>query len=155
VLAHRVGGVDPELALLAGLVHDIGALAVLERVEGRPALAADAGAVERLIRRLHAVVGPLVLETWGFPASAVEAAARHERLWEAREGPDGMVHRVVDVVTVANLHAHLGSAHPLGSVPWDRVPAFSRLGLAPEDSVAAVREAREELADLERALAGG
>ncbi len=155
VLAHRVGGVEPELALLAGLVHDIGALVVLERLEDCPDLAGDPEAVGRLVRRLHTVVGPLVLEAWAFPQPVVEAAARHERLWEGPEAGEARTDRVVDVVTVANLHAHLGSPHPLGAVPWDRVPAFARLGLAPEDSVAAVREARQELLELERALAAG
>ncbi len=150
VLAHRTGAADPDLALLAGLTHDIGALAVLDRLEDHPELAAEPAAVARLVRRLHVVVGPLVLEGWGFPGPVAEAAARHEELWRPGEGPADLT----DLVAVANLHAHLGTDHPLGRVAWDEVPAFARLRLTPEDSVAAVAEARQELAELQQALAG-
>lgn len=66
-LAGRVAGVDEGVALLAGLVHDVGALPVIAYAEQHPALVAAPGEVARVIARMRAPVGALVAERWSFP----------------------------------------------------------------------------------------
>lgn len=52
---------------------------------------------------------------------------------------------------VANLHSHLGSGHRLTQLDWSDIPAFTKLGLTPTESVATLDAAREELHEV-RAL---
>jgi hypothetical protein len=56
------------------------------------------------------------------------------------------------VVIVANLHSHLGRDHPLGKVNWDEVPAFGRLDISPDESIALMERARDELQEMQEIL---
>jgi HD-like signal output (HDOD) protein len=87
-LAGRVAGVDEGVALLAGLVHDVGALPVIGYAEQHPALVAEPGEVARVVARMRRPVGALVAERWRFPdplrdvivhLDDPEAAAPHGR----------------------------------------------------------------------------
>lgn len=125
VLASQFSRLQPEQAMLAGLLHDIGTLPLLYRVEERPEMLERPAVLDHLIRTLHPRVGCAILEQWKFPDTLVAVARDHENLSYSHEGPPDLV----DVVIVANLQSHVGSDHPLAGVPSEGITAFQRLGL--------------------------
>lgn len=116
---------DDEIAYTAGLLHDVGRLALAAHFP-RPCAAvlqatrepgASAGAIERSLLGLdHAAVGAAVAEHWHFPAAVIDAIAHHHAPHDGGETVS-----VNDVVHVADALAH---ALDLGSDSAERVPVF-------------------------------
>jgi putative nucleotidyltransferase with HDIG domain len=148
ILARKLTRLKPDEAMLAGLIHDIGALPILVKAEGYPELAGDAPRLDEVIDKLHAAIGRLILEAWKFPPELVTVAAEHENLTRVSDQLD-----YTDVVTVANLHSYLGSKHRHARVKFSEVPAFTKLGLTPETSVATLEEAAAEMKEVKSLLA--
>ena len=149
VLARKLTRLKPDEAMLAGLLHDIGALPILVKAENTPELLQNPAAVDDLIDKLHASVGRLILESWKFPAELVTVAAEHENLARVSDQVD-----YTDVVTVANLHSHLGTKHRHATAKFSEVPAFTKLGLTPETSVTTLEEAAADMKEVRSLLAG-
>jgi len=124
-LAGQTPGVDPDQAMLAGLLHDIGTLPILYRAEERDDLLDTPGLLDHLIETLHTRIGGAILKHWKFPAALVAVAAEHEDLGRDHDGPADLV----DVVQVANLQSHIDSDHALSQADWGAIPAFHHLGL--------------------------
>ena len=148
VLARKLTRLKPDEAMLSGLIHDVGVLPILVKAENSPALLENPALLDELITKLHASVGRLILEAWKFPPELVTVAAEHENLARISEAVD-----YTDVVTVANLHSYLGTKHPHASVKFSDVPAFTKLGLTPETSIAALEEAAGEMKEVKGLLA--
>ena len=140
----------PDQALLAGLVHDIGALPIIKRAEDIPELVDNEELLNNIIRHVHPQIGKAMLTKWEFPPSIVEAAAEHENLARAHDGPADYA----DLVTVANLQSYVGEDHYLASAEWAMIPAFAKLGLDTDVSVIDMEEKREEIKEVQNALLG-
>lgn len=148
ILARKFTRLQPDEAMLAGLIHDIGVLPILQKAENYPELLADEAQLNDIIDKLHASIGRLILEAWKFPPELVAAAAEHENLTRISDQVD-----YTDIVTVANLHSYLGSKHRHAKVKFIDVPAFTKLGLTPETSISAMEEAAAEMKDVKSMLA--
>jgi len=123
VLALHQKHLKPEQAMLAGLVHDLGALPLCIYADHHhPQL--DEETLEGLIRKFHTEVGSRLLTNWHFPADMVEVVAQHENL--QRMTPDNKAD-YIDVVTVANLLMPTTAKF----VAWENVRATDRLGYKP------------------------
>ncbi len=142
VLALHQKHLKPEQAMLAGLVHDLGALPLYIYADRfHPLL--DAETLEGLIRRFHTEVGVKLLESWHFPSEIVRVVAQHGNL--QRMTADG-ISDYIDVVSVANLMMPTTAKF----VAWENVRAIDRLGYSPgqcqnflttyADQLSAVRE---------------
>jgi len=152
VLADSATAINPEEALLAGLLHDIGVVPVLVQAEHHVNLFADQANLEHAIGELRADVGTAILESWAFPASFLEAT-RHAEDWghESRESAP----QLVDIVIVAQLHAMIGSSQNSALPPFDEVPAYRRLGeleLNASRSLQLLTEARARVDEVHRLL---
>lgn len=148
VLARKFTRLQPDEAMLAGLIHDIGVLPILLKAENYPELLTDEAQLNGIIDKLHASIGRLILDAWKFPPELVTVAAEHENLARVSGQVD-----YTDIVTVANLHAHLGSKHRHARVKFIDVPAFAKLGLTPETSISAMEEATAEMKEVKTMLA--
>lgn len=148
VLATRTPGLQKDQAMLGGLIHDIGILPILVRAEDIPELAENDEVLDRLIDKLHPILGAQILTNWDFPESLVAVAAEHEDLQRDHDGPTDYV----DVVTVANLQSYIGSSHPLTRLDWNSVPAFAKLGIEPDINVVEIEDHKEELEEIEHIL---
>lgn len=135
-------------AMLAGLIHDIGALPIITRAEKYPEILEKPGRLLTVIYKLHSDIGRLILEAWNFPQELVDVAACHEDL--NRVG-DVQV-EYVDVVAVANLHSHLGSEHPLAKKEWATLPVFNKLNLSPIESIQVLKDGQSEIAAIYQLL---
>ena len=149
VIAKRYTKLKSDEAMLAGLIHDIGTLPILNRAVLFPDLLKDNDKLFSIMQRLHTVIGPAVLDEWGFAREMVIVSAEHEDIFQDRPGEVDYV----DVVIVANLHSHLGTDHRLAKINWDEVPAFTKIGMSPEESFAAMEEARDDMRKMQGILA--
>ncbi|MBW6476886.1 MAG: HDOD domain-containing protein [Chromatiales bacterium] len=148
-LAAQFTKLSPQQALLAGLVHDIGALPILTRAEDYPQLLENETALDRIIEKLHSKIGYAILKAWNFPAELVKVPLEHENLQRDSEQVD-----YVDIVTVANLQSYMGTDHPMAKLDWSKVPAFAKLGLNPEINVVEMEETAEDIKEAQRLLSG-
>lgn len=146
-LAGQFTKLNPEQALLAGLVHDIGAMPILTKAEDFPELLQDEKALDWVIRELHPRVGGAILRSWNFPPELVDVAEKHEDT-----GYNSAATDFVDVVIVANLQAYLGTDHPLGQHDLSVVPAFAKLGLSPDVNVIEMDETGDAIRETQQLL---
>lgn len=138
----------PDQAMLAGLVHDIGALPIIKRAEDVRELLKDEALLRNVIAELHTRIGTALLTKWDFPAEIIAVASEHENIKRNTNGaPD-----LVDVVMAANLQSYFGKQHPHAKVVWSEVPAFARLGLDTEVSVIDMEETGESIKEMQAAL---
>ncbi len=114
----------PELATLAGVVHQIGALPVVSYVTQRSELRDDPALLDQLLISLTPELGRMILASWDFPDELVAVPQAHLDFSRYADRAD-----YADLVTVANLHSYIGSSHPFAEVEWAGVSAFERLGL--------------------------
>ena len=126
---------DPQQALLAGLVHDIGVVAIVSHLAQRaPQL--DADVADRIVASLRGEIGGAILRKWRFPEELVVCATEGDE-WTRDSGPEP---DYCDVVIVAQLLHFLGSVHQLEGLPaLTVVPAFGKLRLGeatPDDDTA-------------------
>ena len=147
MMATLVPGLNPEQALLAGLIHNIGALPVLVLAENDDQLFHDEGALGRVIYELQGEVGELILESWEFDENMVEVV-KHSHNFSYDNGNEA---GFVDVVQVALLQ---GKHVPSELVPdnWSTVPAFSRLGIDTEVNVVDIEENKEMIENTKMAF---
>ncbi len=151
VLARRFTRLNPDEAMLAGLIHDIGVLPILKRAPQFPEVLDDREILHRVIDRMHQEIGQLILEEWHFPPELVQVAAQHEDP-QRNPGPEP---DYTDVVLVANLHSYLGQPkHKTGTVDWNEIPAFGKLGLTPEQSIMAIAEAQADISEIQKVISG-
>ena len=148
-LASQFTKLQPDQAMLAGLVHDIGALPILSRAEDYPDLLEDEDTLDRIINSVHTTIGAEILRKWKFPEELISVAENHEDLnHDSKNGPE-----YTDVVIVANLQSLIDSNHRHTKVDWSTVPAFSQLGLQPDVSVVDMDETNANIEAARAALA--
>ena len=128
LLAGNFPHLDKDVAMLAGLTHDIGALPVLVRAERVSTLIANRRLLEPLVSMLHCEIGQAMLQTWRFPSELAAVVAEHEQLF--RNSGDKADY--VDVVMAANIASHWGTEHPSASTDPSTIPALGKVGLEPE-----------------------
>ncbi len=148
-LASQFTKLQPEQAMLAGLVHDIGALPILSRAEDYPELLDDEATLDRIISNVHTTIGAEILRKWNFPEELIAVAEEHEDL--DRVSKDGADY--VDVVIVANLQSLIDSNHPHAKIEWATVPAFEKLGLQTDVSIVDMDETNANIEAARAALA--
>ncbi|MDH5633718.1 MAG: HDOD domain-containing protein [Gammaproteobacteria bacterium] len=148
VLAKKFTKLPPDEALLAGLIHDVGALPIINQAESYPVVANSDHLLDDAITRLHCPIGRLVLEAWKLPPELVAVASEHEKLDRQIEKPD-----LVDVVTVANLHSYIGiDSERLANINFTELPAMQRLGMDADAAIAMMEEAKTEIAEMQGVL---
>ena len=154
VLARRMKGMDAERALLAGLLHDIGA-AVLITHSGRwPELADDPVKLDRVVGALKGEVGVLALSRWGFEDDLLTVAREAESWHRQPATPPALC----DVVLIAQLYAlSTGESAPAGLPAFESVPTYAAPGFSSMlvgDISQMLSEAQQEIMELRRLLLG-
>jgi HD-like signal output (HDOD) protein len=152
VLADSATSIDPEEALLAGLLHDIGVVPILVQAEHHVNLFSDQANLDHAIAELRGDVGTAVLENWAFPSAFLDAVRHAENWsWETSEASP----QLADVVIVAQLHSMIGERQNADLPTFDQVPAYRRLGeleLNASRSLQLLTEARARVDEVHRLL---
>ncbi|MGB5643396.1 MAG: HDOD domain-containing protein [Gammaproteobacteria bacterium] len=147
MMATLVAGINPERALLAGLIHNIGALPILVQAENDEELFHDEAALGRVIYELQGEVGELILRHWEFDEDMIEVVKQSYNF----NYDNGDQANIVDLVQVALLQGkHVPSE--LSPESWSDVPAFKRLGIDNEINVVDIEENKEVIENTRMAL---
>lgn len=134
-MASHFTKLKPDQAMLAGLVHNIGALPIITRAEEIPALMHDEEIFSSLIERLSGPIGTSIMKNWNFPDTLSIVANEHNNYQYNSKEID-----YVDVVIVAKLQNLAGTDHPAAQIDWNNVPSFCKLGLAGESEVVEIED---------------
>jgi len=121
VLAKSQKHLNPDQAMLAGLIHDIGRLPLLLYIENKN-LDVDDVVINTLIRKCSARLGERLLQAWEFPPELVEIPMAHEDIY--RETASRLA-SYADLVTVANMLTRATAK----VVEWNKLTAVQRIGL--------------------------
>jgi HD-like signal output (HDOD) protein len=149
VVARRRSPVNPDTALLAGLLHGVGRLYVMTRAVRYPSLFANPASYQLIERDWHLSVGAALLANWGIAPEIVTAVRDSEDY--ARE-PRGAAASLGDVLVAANMIAIHSDQPEFLEARLATVRAISRLELTRAICETLVQESAEEIAALREAL---
>lgn len=150
VIATRIGGVAADQALVAGLLSNIGAYVVLERLSQHPQLLEDATRVERTLGAYTARLSKIICRHWQLGDGVVEAVA-HAADWGYEvEGAA----RLAEVAICARYHSLISLRKTQNLPKPEAIKAMRIFGaaLTPELSMDIIREARLRIDALQQAL---
>lgn len=124
ILARQTAIVGAEEALLAALVHRLGALPILTFAEERNDLILDNITLGQIIDQLHGHLGSVILERWDFSPQLSRVPRDYRKFDRTPAEAD-----LTDIITVANLVVLKDSTSGWSRVDWTKVTAFERLAL--------------------------
>ena len=148
VLARTCAKVNPDEAMLSGMLHGIGKLYVVTHAAHHPVLRDDRSMLEGIIKDWHASIGKAIVENWEF--SAAMAAAIGQQDDHARIGPTEA--DLSDVLCIAVLMAGQADDSTLLAAGLLGSPAAQRLGLSENRIRVVTEEGAVEVAALTDAL---
>ena len=148
VLAKSRTKLNPDEAMLIGLMHGIGKLYILGRAESHPELFADEHDLFHVMDEWHGAIGSSILENWGFAGYMSEAVAQYRDL----EGEHGDKPNYTHVLTLAFLFARLMQAEGDVEFQLDKVPASRHLHITAADMIPILQESQRQINSLRRAL---
>jgi HD-like signal output (HDOD) protein len=140
VTAKRFTKINPDQALLTGLLHVLGRLYIIMRAQEMEDLSeAD---LHEVAGGWHATIGKAISESWGLPET-LQNAIQHQDEFDAElEGPVTLT----DVLIAAKLLAS-------GKQDAEKYPALRRVGVAARDKgVGVMEEYAEELRSVRSSL---
>jgi HD-like signal output (HDOD) protein len=148
VVAKGLTRVNPELALLAGLLHTVGKLYLLTRAGRYPELLNDTRAWSALEQAWHARIARAILVNWEMTPVVVDAVQGFEACDRARDGDIDLL----DVLWVSRALAAL--PRPAGGLPAELLDSHParRLGLDSACCEAILEKSGEEIDSLASAL---
>jgi HD-like signal output (HDOD) protein len=147
-VARRFSKVNPDTAMLAGLLHGIGKLYILTRSSKHPALFADQAVYNQIVRDWHSAVAKALLENWDMAEEIVCAVSDYEDMERENSGPVDLT----DVLTVGNLLAAF-KEHPESlEINMHDVKACRRMNIDRATYEKLIDESESEIDALRQAL---
>ncbi|TGG91114.1 HDOD domain-containing protein [Natronospirillum operosum] len=134
--------VSEDEATLAALLHRIGVLPILTYAEESEHLQLDGIHLDKLIGHLHARLGQVILERWGFPLELITVPETYRDLTKDL----GTVTHA-DLVTVANMLLFADKQNYFGRTDWRTTPAVARLDLPTDRRDHVVQSIHQAVAD--------
>lgn len=147
MMSATMNGFSREQALLAGLVHNIGALPIMMLAENDEELFNDEKALNAIVYELEGSVAELILKSWNFSPNLIEVVTQCHNFQYA-ENEDA---NLVDLVQVALLQGNFVAEEYVPD-DWSQVPAFSRLGMDSEINIIDIEENQECIENVRQSL---
>ena len=147
-VARRYSKVNPDTAMLAGLLHGIGKLYILTRSSKHPNLFANPAAYNQIVRDWHSPVAKALLENWDMTAEIVAAVSEYEDLERHHTGPVDLT----DVLTVGNLLASCKEHPDSIQINMNDIPACKRMNIDQVSYQKLIEESEHEIEALKQAL---
>jgi len=148
VVARRLSRVNPDTALLAGLLHEVGKLYMLTRAHEHPELLGDPSMYAAIVRDWHSSIAKALLENWQMPEEIVTAVSDFEDLDRQHPGPVDLT----DVLTIAHLLVCLREHPEAMDLNLQDVKAVQRSKLAPDAYAQLLQESAQEFAAMRQVL---
>ncbi len=151
-LARISPGFDPERAMLAGLVHDIGELLILQYAESTPVLLKNKTLLDEVVSKYKHKLGAVILKQWRFEKEMIDVALDSEN-WTRNPSEKA---DYADIVMAAHVQEYLiKNCLPEGIEEFSDLPVFAKFPifkLGPDAHKELLMEAQDEIAELQRLL---
>ena len=142
-LAKQLKAFNPDEALLAGLIHDIGIVPILVEADHHKRFDENKTELETILHEHAAKVGAALLTQWGFEEVFI-CVARDAENWDRQiEQAD-----YCDLIQVAQLHCMMVGGRKLEAPPISELPAVKRLGLESVDLESIIQEAKHDIHEI-------
>lgn len=148
VVARRFTRVNPDTALLAGLLQSVGRLYLLTRAVRFPGVLGDASLYQRIVSQLHGRIAYAILRHWDIADEILVAVLACENPDREHEGATDLT----DVLLVGGALASLGTDPMPEQMLFLGMPAARRMALDAQACSAALRESHQEIVSLRQAL---
>ncbi|MGZ4979375.1 MAG: HDOD domain-containing protein [Methylobacter sp.] len=145
-LAQLTQKVDPDEALLAGLLHNIGVSPILTFADSLPAGTYKPEDIDLCINEIHGQVGSVILEKWEFPNNLRQIPLQSTD-WFISTTEDLNLN---DIVLLAKYHNLLASPGKADLPLLITLPSFQKLEhqpLTPEMSLQILHDAKQQIAE--------
>lgn len=139
--------ISSDQALLVGLIHNLGELAILKFIDQEQEI--DKLQMEQVLEELMPDAGVLLLNHWGFDEEVVRLVAQLNN-WQSSTEDDRA--SLEDLIRVARLHSFIGTEKQHRHPRLDEVPAFQKLttqGLTPEFSLTLIEDAADQVEEVQ------
>ncbi len=151
VFAHKTPGFDPDRAMLAGLIHDIGIVPILAFADKQPEILQHPQDLIDTIKELRTEIGIRILRHWDFPTD-FENVISHAENWhrDASDTPD-----YTDIVMISQLHSFIGKVDAKKLPKMDQLPAYKKLvsgHLDADQSINILDQAKDEIEHIRQML---
>ena len=147
VLAKTCTQVNPDEAMLTGMMHGIGKLYILTRATDHPELFASETVLHDIINDWYPSIGKAILENWKFAETMARAVGQEDFSRPDPEGAD-----LTDVVGVAILMVSYGTDIAGLEATLQELPAAKRLGMNESKTMAVMQDSAAEVTALSQAL---
>jgi HD-like signal output (HDOD) protein len=148
VIARKLTTVNPDTALLAGLLQGIGRLYILTRASGHRTLFADQDSYHAIEQDWHLSIAAALLENWGIADEIVQAVHESENFERESRGPLSLADVLVAGAILAEHHdqpqvlqAQVHCAKPLQKLKLDAAACAAFIA----ESTADIESLREAL----------
>lgn len=151
VFAHKIPGFDPDRAMLAGLIHDIGIVPILTYADAHPDIIAYPKDLTDIVKKLRADIGVQIIRQWGFPEDFEDVVINAENWFRNDNNPCGYA----DIVMISQLHSFIGKIDIKRIPKIDDLPAYKKLAdhLDANDSINILDTAKDEIEHIRQMLA--
>jgi HD-like signal output (HDOD) protein len=148
VVARRLTNVNPDTALLAGLLQGIGRLYILTRASRHRSLFCDAAAYQAIEQDWHLSIAAALLENWGIADEIVQAVHESESIERDARGTPALT----DVLVVGTLLAELNGDATALAAQVECAKPLQRLRLDQQACERFLTESAQEVETLRDAL---
>jgi len=148
VVARRLTTVNPDTAMLAGLLQSIGRLYILTRASGHRALFADQANYHAIEQDWHLSIAAALLENWGIADEIVQAVHESETLERDTRGPLSLT----DVLIVGTILAEHHNQPKVLQAQVQCAKPLQRLKLDAAACEAFIAESATDIESLREAL---
>lgn len=146
-LANLTRQVNPEEALLAGLLHNIGTLPMLMFADQLPESAFTTSDLDQCIKTLQGQIGSIILERWEFPDNLKTVPVKVSNWFDH----SGETLQLTDIVLLAKFHYLLTQQEHRVELPLiNTLPAYQKLDsqlLTPEQSLQILQDAKQQISE--------
>ena len=151
IIARLATSFDPEQAQLAGLIHDLGEIAILQYAQEHSSLCDDEEKLLLVVKNLRPQITSMLLSKWNFGGEFVSVGEQSEE-WFRNPSNEA---DLCDLVMIAQYHSLIGTSEMANLPPISKLPAFAKLGmseLTAADIIAFMAESKVEIEQIEDLL---
>lgn len=151
VLAQETKLFDAETAQLAGLLSDLGVVAIHQYVHGNSDFYEDEELLNLTVRNMRPMINGMLLQNWDMSDEVITVGEESHDWFRS----DGEQLDLCDLVVVARYFSYIGTPEQRELPLLSKMPAFARLrkaGFKAQDSIAFIEQTRQEVETIEQML---
>lgn len=129
ITRHQASHLDPEQSLLAGLLHKLGMIPIINYLDENPGLISSAQALQKSLLNLNLPLSRIMFQRWHFDEVFLTVVESCENWYRDTQEPADYA----DIVIAAKLLYLQNTSQPDDSINFETVPVLEKLGLLDVD----------------------